>query len=141
MGYHILTITSCPMLSMAYFSSFGRFWDLLTCSNVRVRKVARVTLRSDQQGDNTVLPAVFSVSVFCRYQIYLAVGIFPVGITNLARTHFFRKRGAGCTKKGAEAPFFPRKEGQCPLFEGKRGSRQKNDTEMYRPRFPSVFVW
>ncbi len=55
----------------------------------------------------TVLPAVFLVSVFCRYQIYLAVGmyIFPVGITNLAGTPCFRKRGAGCIKKGAIAPF------------------------------------
>jgi hypothetical protein len=26
---------------------------------------------------------------------------------------------------GAGAPFFPQKGGQCPLFEGKRGSRKK----------------
>jgi hypothetical protein len=42
---------SCLTLNMPYFSSFGWFWDLLTCSKVWVRKVTRVTLRSDQQGD------------------------------------------------------------------------------------------
>jgi hypothetical protein len=44
-----------------------------------------------------------------------------VGITSLAGTPFFHKRGAGCIKKRAGAPFFPQKGGQCPLFEGKRG--------------------
>ncbi len=69
-----------------------------------------------------------------------AVGIL-VGITSLAGTPFFRKTGAGCIKKGAGAPFFPQKGGQCPLFEEKSGSRQKNDTKMYRLRFPLVSVW
>jgi hypothetical protein len=40
-----------------------------------------------------------------------AVGI-SVGITSLAGTPFFRKRGAGCIQKGAGAPFFPQKGGQ-----------------------------
>jgi hypothetical protein len=47
-----------------------------------------------------------------------AVGIL-VGITSLAETPFFHKRGAGCTKTGDGAPFFPQKGGQCPLFREK----------------------
>ena len=68
----------------------------------------------------TVLPAVFLALVFCRYQIFWR-SVFPVGITNLAGTPFFRMKGG--------------------LAVSKRGSRQKNDTEMYRPRFPLVLVW
>ncbi len=84
---------------------------------------------------------------FLRYRYFAgirfnwAVGI-SVGITSLARTHFFRKRGAGCIKKGAGGLFSPQKGGHCPLFEGKWGSRQNNDskislgmgiTDRYRP--------
>ena len=63
-----------------------------------------------------VLPAVFSVSVFCWYQICwifgISVGIDPPLFCILP-------------------PFPPEKGGHCPLF----------DTEMYRPNFPSVSVW
>ena len=45
-------------------------------------------------------------------------------------------------------PFFPQnggwapqKESHDPPFKEKRGSRQKNNTEMYRPSFPPVSVW
>jgi hypothetical protein len=82
----------------------------------------------------------FRCQYFAGIRFNWAVGI-SVGITSLAGTPFFRKRGAGCIKKGAIAPFSPHKGGKCPLFEGKRGSQQKNDTKMYRPRFPSVSVW
>jgi hypothetical protein len=47
----ILIVTSCPTLSMPYFTSGGHFSDLLRCSKVQQLKVAIVTLRSDQQGD------------------------------------------------------------------------------------------
>ena len=46
----ISIVKPSPTLSISYFSLSGRFWDLLPSSKVRVRKVARVTLRSDQQG-------------------------------------------------------------------------------------------
>jgi hypothetical protein len=48
----ILIVTSCLTLSMPYFTSGGHFSDLLRCSKVQQLKVA-MTLRSDQQGDNT----------------------------------------------------------------------------------------
>jgi hypothetical protein len=64
-----------------------------------------------------------------------------VNITSLAGTPFFCKRGVGCIKKGDGAPFFPQKGCQCPLFERKRGSRQKKNTKMDQPRFPLVSVW
>ncbi len=48
----ILIVTSCLTLSMPYFISGGHFSDLIRCSKVQQLKVAMVTLRSDQQGDN-----------------------------------------------------------------------------------------
>ncbi len=42
--------------------------------------------------------------------------VFPVGITNLAGTPFFRKMGAGCIKKGAGAPFFLKKGAIAPFL-------------------------
>jgi hypothetical protein len=56
---------------------------------------------------------------FAGIRFNWAVGIL-VGITSLAGTPLFCKRGAGCIKKGASAPFFPQKGGQCPLF-GEKG--------------------
>jgi hypothetical protein len=41
--------------SIAYFYWFGRFSDLLVTSKVRVRRVAMMTLSSDQQGDTFAL--------------------------------------------------------------------------------------
>jgi hypothetical protein len=41
--------------------------------------------------------------------------VFQVGITNSAGTPFFRKRGAGCIKKGAVSPFFLKKEAIAPF--------------------------
>jgi hypothetical protein len=66
----------------------------------------------------TVLPAVFRYRYFAGIRFNWAVGI-SVGITSLAGTPFFRKRGAGCVKKGAGAPFFTQKGGQCPLLREK----------------------
>ncbi len=87
----------------------------------------------------TVLPAVFLVSVFCRYQIYWAAGIL-VGITSLAGTPFSRKRGAGCIKKEPMPPF-PLKMGAGAPFLRENGiPAPQNDTKMYRPRFPPVSV-
>ncbi len=40
--------------SIAYFYWFGRFGDLLVISKVQVRRVAMMTLRSDQQGDISI---------------------------------------------------------------------------------------
>jgi len=57
----ILIVTPSPTLSISYFSLSGRFWDLLPCSKVRVRKVARVTLRSDQQGDRILYDVVGTI--------------------------------------------------------------------------------
>ncbi len=42
--------------------------------------------------------------------------VFPVGITNLAGTPFYCKRGAGCIKKGAGAPFFLEKGAVAPFL-------------------------
>jgi hypothetical protein len=55
-----------------------------------------------------VLPAVFWYQYFAGIR-FIWRSVFPVGITNLAGTPFFRKRGAGCNKKGAGAPFFLKK--------------------------------
>ena len=55
---------------------------------------------------------------------------------------FFRKRGAGSIKKGAIAPLFPQKGGQCPLFEGKRVPAKITIPKCTDgPRFPLVLVW
>ncbi len=93
--------------------------------------------KKKQSRDTTVFQQFFWYRYFAGIRFNWAVGI-SVRITSLAGTPFFRKRGAECIEKGACAPFFPQKGGQGPLFEGKRGSRQKNDTKMYRPRFPLV---
>jgi hypothetical protein len=50
-------------------------------------------------------------------------------------------RGAGCLKRGLVPPFSLEKGAGAPFLEGKRGSRQNNDTKMYRLRFPSVSIW
>ena len=82
-----------------------------------------------------VLPAVFSVSVFCRYQICWIFGI-SVGIVPPFFVYFppflppFFQKGVELSKRG-HCPPFEEKGGHCPLF----------DTEMYRPSFPSVSVW
>ena len=73
-----------------------------------------------------------AASVFCRviprcyqqffwYRYFAGIrfiwrSVFPVGITNLAGTPFFRKRGAGCIKKGAGAPFFLKKGAIAPFL-------------------------
>ena len=73
-----------------------------------------------------VLPAVFSVSVFTRYQICWIFGIL-VGIVPPFFVYFplfsplFSKRGLGLLKKGAIAPLLRKK--------------------VYRPSFPSVWYW
>jgi hypothetical protein len=58
---------------------------------------------------------------FFRYRYFAGIrfiwrSVFPVGITNLAGTPFFRKRGAGCIKKGASAPFFLKKGAFAPFL-------------------------
>ncbi len=45
--------------------------------------------------------------------------VFLVGITNLAGTPFFRKRGASCIKKGASASFFLKKGASAPFLREK----------------------
>jgi hypothetical protein len=47
-------------------------------------------------------------------------GAWGVGIlASLAGTPFFRKRGAGCIKKGASAPFFPQKRAYASFLREK----------------------
>ena len=53
-----------------------------------------------------------------RWEVVRAVGI-SVGITSLAGTPFFGKRGAGCIKKGAGAPFFLKKGASAPFLREK----------------------
>jgi len=73
-----------------------------------------------------MLPAAFSVSVFCRYQICWIFGIL-VGIDPpLFRIlppfpPLFFQKGGGASQKGGHCPPFEEKGGHCPLF----------DTEMY----------
>jgi hypothetical protein len=77
---------------------------------------------------------------FATIRFNWAVGIL-VGITSLAGTPFYCKKGAGCIKKGVSAPFFPQNGGQCPLFEGKRGSHQINDEKNWKTYMhPSVLI-
>jgi hypothetical protein len=55
-----------------------------------------------------VIPRCYQQFFWYRYFAgirFIWRSVFPVGITNLAGTPFFRKRGAGCMKKGAGAPF------------------------------------
>jgi hypothetical protein len=71
----------------------------------------------------TVVPVIFSVSVFTRYQIG-SVSVFSVSIVPpffVSFPPFFLERGAVLVKKGAIAPLLRKKGGDCPLFE----------TEMY----------
>jgi hypothetical protein len=56
--------------------------------------------------------------------------VFPVGITNLVGTPFFRKRGAGCIKKGAGAPFL-REIG----FPAKKIIPKCTDRDFFRYRY------
>ncbi len=58
---------------------------------------------------------------FFRYRYFAGIrfiwrSVFLVGITNLAGTPFFHKRGAGCIKKGANAPFFLKKGASAPFL-------------------------
>jgi hypothetical protein len=65
-----------------------------------------------------VLQAVFWYRYFAGIR-FTWRSVFPVGITNLAGTPFFRKRGAGCIKKGAGAPFFLKKGAPAPFLREK----------------------
>jgi hypothetical protein len=61
---------------------------------------------------------------FFRYRYFAGIrftwqSVFPVGISNLAGTPFFRKRGAGCIKKGVGAPFFLKKGASAPFLREK----------------------
>jgi len=82
-----------------------------------------------------VLPAVFSVSVFCRYQICwifgISVGIDPPFLYTSPLSSPLFPKGGGASQKGGHCPPFEEKGGHCPLF----------DTDMNRPNFPSVSVW
>ena len=55
------------------------------------------------------------VMVFCRYQIYWAIGILA-DIIFLAGTTFFLKRGTGPLKKRANAPLLRKKGVTAPLL-------------------------
>jgi len=62
----------------------------------------------------TVLPAVFSVSVFCWYQICGAFGIFGryCCTVSFGGNTFLRIRGTFFLKNSAGIPFFLQKEGE-----------------------------
>ena len=80
-----------------------------------------------------VVPVIFLVSVFTRYQIG-SVSVFSVSIVPpffVSFPPFFLERGTVLVKKGAVAPLLRKKGGNCPLF----------DTEMYLLSFPLVSVW
>jgi hypothetical protein len=72
---------------------------------------------------------------------FFGIGILPVSdllgswyfrlVLLIWRELLFSAKGGLAVSKRGPVPLFPQKGGQCPLFEGKRGSRQKNDTEMY----------
>ena len=65
-----------------------------------------------------VVPVLFSVLVFIRYQIGL-VSVFSVGIVPpffVSFPPFFLERGAVLLKKGGVAPLLRKKGGNCPLF-------------------------
>jgi hypothetical protein len=131
----------------------------VTCDEVceKIEKKTRRRHLLARDNITTVLPAVFSVSVFCRVldhgvtSSFFGIGILPV--SDLLGSRYFwsvlliwrellfsAKGGLAVSKRGPVPPFY-QKGGQCPLFELKRGSRQKNDTQMYQPRFPLVSVW
>jgi hypothetical protein len=97
-----------------------------------------------------VLPAVFSVSVFCRYQICWIFGI-SVGIVPPFFEYFppflppFFQKGVELLKKGAIAPLLRKKGGTAPFLIPKCTDRvflryrygiyREIPTE-YRPKIP-----
>ncbi len=79
----------------------------------------------------TVVPVIFSVSVFTRYQIG-SISVFSVSIVPpffVSFPPFFPKRGAVLIKKGAIAPLLRKKGGKSPLFD----TEMMVNTKKYRP--------
>jgi hypothetical protein len=75
-----------------------------------------------------VIPRCYQQFFWYRYFASIRFtwrSVFPVGITNLAGTPFFRKRGAGCIKKGACAPFFLKKGASAPFLREKGDPTKK----------------
>jgi hypothetical protein len=72
-----------------------------------------------------VLPAVFSVSVFCRYQICwifgISVSIDPPFFVYFPLSSPLFPKGGGASQKGGDCPPFEEKGGDCPPFEEKGG--------------------
>ncbi len=82
---------------------------------------------------------------------FFGIGILPVSdltgrsvfrsVLLVWRELLFSTKGGLAVSKKGQCPLFPSKRGPVLPFWGKRGFRKKNDTKMYRPRFPLVLVW
>ena len=101
-----------------------------------------------------MVPAVFSVSVFCRYQICWIFGIRSVSIPPFF-VYFppflppFFQKGVELLKKGAIAPLLRKKGGTAPFFIPKctnrvflryRYGKYREIPTEYRPKIPNRYT-
>jgi len=101
-----------------------------------------------------VLPAVFLVSVFCRYQICWIFGI-SVGIDPPLFVYFppfpppFFPKGGGASQKGGHCPPFEEKGGTAPflipkctdrIFLRYRYGKYREIPTEYRPKIPNRYT-
>ena len=101
-----------------------------------------------------VLPAVFSVSVFCWYQICwifgISVGIDPPLFCILPPfPPPFNPKGDGASQKGGHCPPFEEKGGHCPflipkctdrIFLRYRYGKYREIPTEYRPKIPNRYT-
>ncbi len=96
-----------------------RFWEVVGRAIIELLKKEPLFVRG---LSDSCTPRCYQQFFWYRYFAGIRFTwrlVFPVGVTNLAGNPFFRKRGAGCIKKGAGAPFFLKKRASAPFLKEK----------------------
>ncbi len=109
----------------------------------KTRTKSQTSIIAQKKGGPRRRPTKLEAAAINRYFAgirFIWRSVFPVGITNLAGTPFFRKRGAGCIKKGAGAPFFLKKGTIAPFlreigFPAKKIIPKCTDRDFLRYRY------
>ncbi len=111
----------------------------------KTSQALRESIKGKLQKGWCCLPSQYWPSGRYRYGTSTSRLVYPVGIfctVGFGRNSFLKFLGTFILKKSAGNPFSLKRGAECskrgpkpPFFEGKRGSRQFYDTEMYQPSF------